>query len=123
MHASHDTEFDQKELCIFNHKGWMIGYMDDDHTSADYCVMRALEKEPKGIILGDCSMDDFAFYEKYYDKYRTEPVIEYGNAENLIGRQAFLNYFKTKFPIDLHFYRDKADFLIYPQLIFHLIHE
>jgi hypothetical protein len=91
----------------------MIGYIDDDHTSADFCVMRAFDKEPRGIILGDCSLDDLSFYQKYYEKYKTEPMIEQPNAENLIGRQAFLNYFKSNFPTNLDFYRDKADFLIY----------
>jgi hypothetical protein len=91
----------------------MIGYIDDDHTSADFCVMRAFDKEPRGVILGDCTMDDLAFYENYYGKYKSDPILEYGNAEKLIGRQSFLNYFKTNFLTNLHFYRDKADFLVY----------
>jgi hypothetical protein len=91
----------------------MIGYIDDDHTSTEYCLMKAFDKEPRGVILGDCSMDDISFYQNYSNKYKSDPLIPYSNNEDLIGRQAFLNYFKTNFPTNLHFYRDKADYTIY----------
>ena len=91
----------------------MVGYIDDDHTSADFCVMRAFDKEPRGIILGDCSLNDMSYFINHKNKYIKPPEIEPMVAENLIGRQLFMNYFRKNFQSNLNFYKDKGDFLIF----------
>jgi hypothetical protein len=90
-----------------------LGYDEDDHTSVEYCLLRTFEKDPKGIVLGDCSINNLLYYKYHMDKYKKEPQVESFDPENLLARQAFLNYFRFNFPSNLHFFRDKADFNIY----------
>lgn len=91
----------------------MVGYSDDDFTSSEYLLYRLEEKKPKGVILGDCSIDDLEYYKNHIGKYKQPVKINKVNGENLIGRQSFLNYFRRDFPTNFNFYKEYADFMIY----------
>jgi hypothetical protein len=90
-----------------------MGYDEDDHTSTDYCLLKSFEKDPKGIVLGDCSINDLLYYKYHFGKFQREPVMEEFTPENLLARQQFLNYFRHNFPSNFNFYRDRSDFTLY----------
>lgn len=105
-------QYEEKELCIFNHKGWISGYFDNDTTSSDLVLMRCGQKQPKGILLGDCNINDFAYFEKGIEKYRQPAQIEQITGENLIGRQHFMNFFRGNFPKNMRYYKNTGDYSI-----------
>jgi hypothetical protein len=75
--------------------------------------MRAEQRMPKGILLGDCTLSDIDYYKEYKGKYFKPPKIENLNGQNLIARQTFINYFRQNFPTNMYFFREKKDFSIF----------
>jgi hypothetical protein len=75
--------------------------------------MKTFDKDPKGIVLGDSSINDLLYYKHHIGKYNLEPEIEGFGPENLLARQSYLSYFRSNFPSNLKFYRDRADFTLY----------
>jgi len=105
-------QYEEKELFIFNHKGWITGYFDNDTSSSDLVLMRCGQKKPKGILLGDCNMSDFEFYEKGEQKYRETPTINPISGEDLLGRQRCMKFFRENFPKNLKYVKDTGDYKI-----------
>lgn len=107
-----DFQYEEKEIYMFNHKGWITGYFDNDTTSCDLTLMRCGQKTPKGILLGDCNINDFAYFDKGPDKYREAPEIEPISGENLIGRQLYMKFFRSNFPKNFRYYKSTGDYSI-----------
>lgn len=108
-----DMQYDEYELHLFNHKGWICGYLDDDFTSADHILMRCAQRQPKGILLGDLGINDFEIFNLGLEKYMKPPHIEPISGENLLGRQLFMDYFRNNFPTNMHYYKTPTDYTIY----------
>lgn len=109
---SQDIQYNEMELFLFNHKGWLCGYLDDDFTSADHLLMRLAIREPKGILLGDCNIKDFDKFKHGIEKYSEHPEIEKISGENLLARQMFIDYFRNDFPINLDYVKEYGDYKI-----------
>jgi hypothetical protein len=109
-HFQTDIQYNEMELFIWNHKGWLCGYFDDDYTSADHLLMRCSLKDPKGLILGDCHISDIENFKNV--KYSNPPKIENINGQNLLGRQGFLDYFKNNFPSNIRYIKEFGDYVI-----------
>ena len=108
----------EREIYIFNHKGWIVGYYDDNFDSIDYMILRATIKEPVGILLGNCNINDFDYY-KYsntflfnLNKYQQKPKIDKIEGKNLIARQNFMDFFQENFPTNLNFVKDTNEYFV-----------
>ena len=110
MNFNYDMKYNEMELFLFNHKGWLCGYLDDDFTSADHLLMRCALREPKGILLGDCNINDFDKFKLSMEKYTNPPKMEKISGENLLARQMFIDYFRNDFPINLDYFKEHADY-------------
>jgi hypothetical protein len=78
-----------------NHRGYICGYFDDDYSSTDYLLMRLEERSPTGIILAECSIDDYNSFRYESSFYDVPPKIEKVSDELILGRQKFLNFFQS----------------------------
>lgn len=110
-HHNYDQLYNERELFLFNHKGYIIGYLDDDFESGEHVLGRCAKSEPKGIILGDWHLTDFEHLKSNYS-YDKPPNIQQINGESLLGRQLMLDYFKSSFPYNFDYIKEHGDYTI-----------
>ena len=78
---------------LFNHKGWILGFLDDDNSSIEVASLRLTSRKVKGIILGGASSSDLKRLLNPDLYYKTVPNYGQIKENDIVSRQQFLDFF------------------------------